>query len=148
MTSEVKSDLRIQLSDLDYICSSAYLIILFLKKCNCSPGGGQNPARDQRREARTLVKIQTFDTVRNSFNASLSPCHSFGLHNHNVPSHGQKSQHASSVGVSERWTLFLPHFRNRWKIPDSVCCVGGVRTRPLDAKMTHSLARLLASGET
>ena len=32
MTSEVRSDLKIQLSDLDYICSSVYLIVLFLKK--------------------------------------------------------------------------------------------------------------------
>ena len=32
MTSEVRSDLKIKFSDLDYICSSVYLIILFLKK--------------------------------------------------------------------------------------------------------------------
>ena len=56
MASEVKSNLGNQLSDLDYICSSVYLIILFLKKLLHSQGG-EKPARDQRRGARTLVKI-------------------------------------------------------------------------------------------
>ena len=32
MASEVKSDLEFELSDLDFICSNVYLIILFLKK--------------------------------------------------------------------------------------------------------------------
>ena len=32
MASEVKSDLGFEISDLNFICSNVYLIILFLKK--------------------------------------------------------------------------------------------------------------------
>ena len=65
MTSEVGYDLKIELSDLDFIYYYVNLASKSLIATISRIFPGEKPARDQRRGARTLVKITcTFQNKR------------------------------------------------------------------------------------